>query len=61
MILGSFFFFLYINVLSFPDQKRKVCRICSSKVRTWCPDNLCNVGLCVGDCFKSFHTRIAEE
>jgi len=30
MILGSFF--LYINVLSFPDQKRKVCRICSSKV-----------------------------
>ena len=60
MILGIFFF-IYINVLSFPDQKRKVCRICSSKVRTWCPDNLCSVGLCVGDCFKSFHTRIAEE
>ena len=42
MILGSIFF-LNINVLSFPDQKRKVCRICSSKVRTWCPDNLCKL------------------
>ena len=36
------------------EKKRKQCKVCSSKVRTWCSD--CQVGLCVG-CFETYHTR----
>ncbi|CAC5420054.1 unnamed protein product [Mytilus coruscus] len=51
-----------------PYKRRMRCAVCSGKenrfsgtrIRTWCPD--CGVGLCVGRCFKHFHTlQINEE
>ncbi|VDI04490.1 Hypothetical predicted protein [Mytilus galloprovincialis] len=51
-----------------PNKRRMRCAVCSGKenrfsgtrIRTWCPD--CGVGLCVGRCFKHFHTlQIYEE
>lgn len=45
----------------FVDKKRKVCRLCGAKVRTWCPEDFCGVGLCVGNCFQTYHTRATEE
>ena len=45
-----------------PDGKRKKCVVCGdrpqtfsgTRVRTYCPD--CNVGLCIGECFRRYHT-----
>ncbi|XP_061163252.1 piggyBac transposable element-derived protein 4-like [Saccostrea echinata] len=50
-----------------PEKKRMKCAVCSGKrgnfagtrIRTWCPD--CSVGLCVGNCFRKFHTLINYE
>lgn len=50
-----------------PGRKRMRCAVCAkrggnfagTRIRTWCPD--CSVGLCVGNCFKKFHTVIDYE
>ena len=50
-----------------PDKKRLKCAVCCGKsgnfagsgVKTWCPD--CGVGLCVGQCFRDFHTLVMCE
>jgi len=50
-----------------PDKRRLKCAVCIGKsgnfagswVRTWCPD--CGVGLCVGQCFRNFHTLVMYE
>ena len=52
-----------------PDRKRMVCAVChqyhasqndqmykGSRVRTWCAD--CGVGLCIGNCFRRYHTLV---
>lgn len=50
-----------------PEKRRLKCLVCAGKrnkfsgcrVRTWCPD--CQVGLCLGTCFKNYHTRTQYE
>ena len=50
-----------------PDIKPLKCAVCcgksgnfaGSRVRTWCPD--CGVRLCVGQCFRDFHTLVIYE
>ncbi|CAG2252077.1 unnamed protein product [Mytilus edulis] len=49
-----------------PDGKRKKCVVCAgtdrlkkSRIQWWC--GTCKVGLCVGRCFKRYHTRINFE
>ena len=46
-----------------PENKRRKCEVCTqdksvgfkgSRIRTWCSD--CGVGLCIGDCFRRYHT-----
>lgn len=49
-----------------PDGKRRKCVKCSgynkyrkSRISTWC--SVCGVGLCVGRCFREFHSYGQEE
>jgi hypothetical protein len=50
-----------------PDKKPLKCAVCcvksgnfaGSRVRIWCPD--CDVGLCVGQCFRKVHTLVMYE
>ncbi|CAC5400023.1 unnamed protein product [Mytilus coruscus] len=49
-----------------PDGKRRKCVVCSgynkyrkSPISTWC--SVCSVGLCVGRCFRQFHSYGQEE
>ncbi|XP_069130846.1 piggyBac transposable element-derived protein 4-like [Argopecten irradians] len=36
-------------------SKRKICQVCDRRIRTWCA--VCEAGLCVGDCFRRYHTQ----
>ncbi|KAJ8318238.1 hypothetical protein KUTeg_003329 [Tegillarca granosa] len=48
----------FINYI--PGTKRRRCKVCEKKSRFYCVD--CTVALCVGNCFRRYHTlRFYEE
>ena len=58
----------FIDVV--PGHGRRKCVVCAAvrrragsfagqRVRTWCPD--CGVGLCIGQCFRRYHTLAAPQ
>ena len=54
----------YIDII--PEGRRRKCAVCAdrnntfkkSRISTWC--STCDVGLCVGDCFRKFHVGQEE-
>jgi hypothetical protein len=50
-----------IPATSKKSRPRRRCQVCSASRKRrdtvyWCPD--CNVGLCLEDCFKVYHTKL---